>query len=70
MIDREVGATFQDVTKNVILLTNLRQKLNFGIKKSAHANFAKITSIMEQVTCHFLMLLLSAGASSETAEWN
>ena len=36
---------FQEVTKNVVLLTNLKQKLNFGIQKTAHANFVKITSI-------------------------
>ena len=36
---------FQEVTKNVVLLTNLKQKLNFGIQKTAHANFVKITSM-------------------------
>ena len=42
---QEFGAAFQEVTKNVVLLTNLKQKLNFGIQKTAHANFVKITSI-------------------------
>ena len=41
---QEFGAAFQEVTKNVVLLTNLKQKLNFGIQKAAHANFVKITS--------------------------
>ena len=41
----EFGAAFQEIGKNVVLLTNLKQKLNFGIQKTAHANFAKITSI-------------------------
>ena len=40
-----IGAAFQEVTKNVVLLTNLRKKLNFGIQKTGLANFAKITSI-------------------------
>ena len=44
-LHQEFGVAFQEVTKNVVLLTNLKQKLNFGIQKTAHANFAKITSI-------------------------
>ena len=45
LLHQEFGAAFQEVTKNVVLLTNLKQKLNFGIQKTALANFAKITSI-------------------------
>ena len=45
LLRQEFGAGFQEVTKNVVLLTNLKQKLNFGIQKTAHANFVKITSI-------------------------
>ena len=44
LLRQEFEAAFQEVT-NVVLLTNLKQKLNFGIHKTAHANFAKITSI-------------------------
>ena len=42
---QEFEAAFQEVIENVILLTNLKQKLNFGIQKTAHVNFAKNTSI-------------------------
>ena len=42
---QEFEVAFQEVTKNVVLLTNLKQKLNFRIQKTVHANFAKITSI-------------------------
>ena len=42
---QEFGAACQEVRKNVVLSTNLKQKLNFGIQKTIHANFAKITSI-------------------------
>ena len=45
LLQQEFGAAFQEVTKNVVLLTNLKQKLNFGMQKTSHANFAKITSI-------------------------
>ena len=34
------GAAFQEVTKIVVLLMNLKQKLNFVIQKTADANFA------------------------------
>ena len=44
-LHQEFGAAFQEVTKNVILLTSLKQKLNFGIEKTADPNFAKILSI-------------------------
>ena len=44
LLHKEFRAAFQEVTKNVVLLTNLKQKLNFGIQKAAHANFVKITS--------------------------
>ena len=44
LLHQESGAAFVEVTKNVFLLTKLKQKLDFGIKKTAHANFAKITS--------------------------
>ena len=42
---QEFGAAFQEVTKNLVLETDLWQKLNFGIQKTAHTNFAKITSV-------------------------
>ena len=44
-LHHESGTVFQEVTKNVVLLTNLKQKLNFGIQKTAHPNFAKIKCI-------------------------
>ena len=44
LLHQEFEAAFREVT-NVVLLTNLKQKLNFGIPKTAPANFAKITSI-------------------------
>ena len=31
LLHQQFGAAFQEVTKNVVLLTNLRQKLSFGI---------------------------------------
>ena len=39
LLHQEFGAAFQEVPKNKVLLTNLKQKLNFGIQKAAHANF-------------------------------
>ena len=45
LLHQEFGATFQEVTKNKVLLANLKQKLNFGIQKTTHGNFAKITYI-------------------------
>ena len=45
LLHQEFGAAFQEITKNAVLLTNLKQKLNFGIQKTAHANFAQIESI-------------------------
>ena len=45
LLHQEFGAAFQEVTKNVALLTNLKEKLNFGIQKTAHANSLKVTSI-------------------------
>ena len=45
LLHQEFGAAFQEVTKNVVLLKNLKQKLNFGIHKTGHANFVKIISI-------------------------
>ena len=45
LLHEEFGAAFQEVTKNVVPVTNLKQKLNFGIQKTAHANFVNITSI-------------------------
>ena len=46
---QEFEVAFQEVTKNVVLLTNLKQKLNFRIQKTVHANFAKITSIKQVI---------------------
>ena len=31
LLHQEFGAVFQEVTKNVVLFTNLKQKLSFGI---------------------------------------
>ena len=51
LLHQEFGAAFQVVTKNAVLETNLRQKINFGIQKTAHViqktahAHAKITSI-------------------------
>ena len=45
LLHEELGTAFQEVTKNVVLLTNLKQKLNFGIQKTGYANFAKTISI-------------------------
>ena len=42
---QKFGAAFQEATKNVALLMKLKQKLNLDIQKTAHANFAKTTSI-------------------------
>ena len=45
LLHQEFGVAFQEVTKNVNLLTNLKQILILGIQKTAHANFVKITSV-------------------------
>ena len=45
LLHQEFGAAFHKVTKNVVLLKNLRQKLNVGIQNAAHANFVKTTSV-------------------------
>ena len=45
LLCQKFGAAFQEVKKNVALLMNLKRKLNLGIQKTAHANFAKITSV-------------------------
>ena len=45
LLRQKFGAAFQEATKNVSLLLNLKQKLNLGTQKTAHANFVKITSI-------------------------
>ena len=45
LLHQEFGTTFQEVLKNVVPLTDLKQKLNFGIQKTNHANFVKITPI-------------------------
>ena len=50
LLHEEFGAAFQGATKNVVVLMNLKQKLNFGIQKTDHGNFAKMTSI-KQVIC-------------------
>ena len=44
LLHQEFGAAFKEVT-NVVLRTNIMQLINFGIQKTAHANFVKITSI-------------------------
>ena len=49
LLRQEFGAAFEEVTKNVVLLTNLKQKLNFGIQKTANENLAKITSIKQVI---------------------
>ena len=45
LLHQKFGAAFQEAAKNVAMLMNLKQILNLGIQKTAHANFAKITSI-------------------------
>ena len=45
LLHQEFGTTFQEVLKNVVPLTDLKQKLNFGIQKTNHTNFVKITPI-------------------------
>ena len=50
LLHQEFGAAFQEGTKNVVLLTNLKQKLNFDIQKTAHANFGKVTSIKQVIS--------------------
>ena len=47
LLHQEFGAAFQEVTKNVVLLKNLKQKLNFGTHKTGHANFGKINDIYQ-----------------------
>ena len=49
LLRQKFAAAFQEATKNVALLMNLKQKLNLGIHKTAHANFAKITFIKEVI---------------------
>ena len=44
LFHQEFGVPFQEDTKNVVLLKNSRH-LSFDIQKTAHTNFAKITSI-------------------------
>ena len=46
LLHQKLGGEFQEITMNVVLLKNLKQKLGFVIQKTAHANFAKITSII------------------------
>ena len=46
LLRQKFGGEFQEITKNVVLLKNLKQRLNFVIQKTTHANFAKITSII------------------------
>ena len=41
-VHQDCGTAFPKSTKNIILLTNLKQKLSFVIQKTAHASFAKI----------------------------
>ena len=36
LLHQKFGTAFQEATKNVVLLMNLKQKLNFGMKKTAH----------------------------------
>ena len=50
LLHQEFGAAFQEGTKNVVLLTNLKQKLNFDIQKIADANFGKITSVKQVIS--------------------
>ena len=40
-----ICTSIPEVTKNVVLLKDLKQKLNSGIQKTAHANFVKVTSL-------------------------
>ena len=42
LLHQEFEAAFEEVTKNVVLQTNLKQKSRFGIQKTAYANFTKL----------------------------
>ena len=42
---QDFGAAFLKSTKNVILQTNLMQRLSFGIQKTTHVSFEKIIYI-------------------------
>ena len=48
-LHQELRAAFQEAVKNVVLLKNLKQELNFGIQKTAHENFAKLLSIKKVI---------------------
>ena len=48
-LQQEFRAAFQEVARNVVLLKNLRQELNFGTQKTAHENFAKFLSIKKVI---------------------
>ena len=69
LLHQEFGAAFQEVTKNVVLLTNLKQKLNLPLQTLQKLHLSNRLYI-EQVTCHLLTLLLSARACSDTAKRN
>ena len=58
LFNQEFVAAFQEDKKNVVLLTNLRQKLSFGIQKTVHANFAKIASIKQVIRRTGYLLVL------------
>ena len=59
---QEFGSAFQEVTKNAVLLTNLRQKLNFDIHETTHENFAKILSIKETIHSTGYLSIVDASA--------
>ena len=74
LLYQEFGAAFQEVTKNLVLKTDLLQKLNFGIQKTAHTSFAKITSVKKFIHTRGYHSLVDASviwrACSRTANQN
>ena len=66
LLHLEFGAAFQEITKNTVLLRNLKQKLNFGIQKTAHANFPKITSIKKVIERTSYLSLVDASVICES----
>ena len=59
---QEFGSAIQEVTKNAVLLTNLRQKLNFDIHETTHQNFTKILSLKEIIHSTGYLSIVDASA--------
>ena len=66
LLYQEFGAAFQEVTKNLVLKTDLLQKLNFGIQKTAHTSFAKITSVKKFIHTRGYHSLVDASVICES----